>query len=184
MNLKKNQKWLVGVLTLILVLALSACANEDLNDTTQVSPETPVVNENTDDDSESQAQEFTGEELVANLKTSVEATYNEGVLASHFDVTNTSDMSMTVTFPSGQRFDYQIKDEAGTILFTWSYNKSFIEMLSDETLEAGSTWAFDDVTAEPELILDSGEYTLVYMMSFYVGEEMVTIEEATEFSVE
>lgn len=55
---------------------------------------------------------------------------------------NTGSEAAQVPFTSGQRFDVQLLDGAGTPVATWSADKSFMQMMSTLDLEPGGaeTW--------------------------------------------
>lgn len=41
---------------------------------------------------------------------------------------------MTFTFPDAQRFDFEVKNEEGKVVYRWSKGKSFAQMMGEKTL--------------------------------------------------
>ena len=41
---------------------------------------------------------------------------------------------LTLSFPSGQEFEFVLKDGAGNLLWTWSSNKTFLQSLHQRTV--------------------------------------------------
>jgi len=52
-------------------------------------------------------------------------------------VTNRSSRDTALQFSSGQRYDFQIADSTGRTLWTWSADRSFMQVLGSERLTAG-----------------------------------------------
>ncbi len=44
---------------------------------------------------------------------------------------------VTLSFSSGQRYDFTVEDAAGRTAWRWSADRGFIQMLGDETVAAG-----------------------------------------------
>jgi len=53
-------------------------------------------------------------------------------------VTNGTSAPVTVTFPSGQTYDFSVSDGANT-LWSWSADRSFMQAIRTETLSPGET---------------------------------------------
>ena len=60
-------------------------------------------------------------------------------------VTNTGDAPLEFTFPSSQRYDFVVRDEAGEEVWRWSDGMAFMQAISHATLSPGETWDFDVV---------------------------------------
>lgn len=54
---------------------------------------------------------------------------------------NTGAAPVTVHFPSGQRFDLVVR-RRGALVWRWSHDKAFIQVVQDVTLDAGRALAF------------------------------------------
>jgi hypothetical protein len=60
-----------------------------------------------------------------------------GVLAARLTLHSTSPDPIQLHFPSGQSFDFQIFNEKGDTVFTWSANRSFVMIIRDEMFGPG-----------------------------------------------
>lgn len=86
------------------------------------------------------------------------------------EVKNTSALPVSITFGTGQKYDFQARDASGTAVWTWSTGKDFggsssIHVLgAGETWTAQETWAFADDAGAP--VLD-GTFTVT---GSYVGQ--------------
>jgi hypothetical protein len=83
--------------------------------------------------------------LVSSL--SVETEGDTVVLA--LQVTNPYDAPVEVTFPSGQTYDFSVRDTGGRVLWTWSADRGFIQAVQTRTLAAGETWTFRERWTPP-----------------------------------
>ena len=177
--MKKLNKKFGMVMVLILATGiLGACSpkpNETV-DENEPEVEAPVIADNVVENNND-----------GTFETALILTAATDVLNIQFTLTNPTTEDMTITYPSGQTFDYQILDEAGENVYTWSANKSFIQALSDVTLAADEEIVYEDqfdynnMSGEP---FEAGNYSLVFSTSFYVDEEMQTYVETESFVIE
>lgn len=54
-------------------------------------------------------------------------------------LTNRTSRDTALQFSSGQRYDFQIADSTGKTMWTWSADRSFMQVLGSERLTAGET---------------------------------------------
>lgn len=80
-------------------------------------------------------------------------------------IKNNSAVPVTIDYSSGQRFDIQLLDTNKEILYTWSADKSFILMLSSETLNPGQALNFTETLDASvfESLRASAAYMTVYV---------------------
>ncbi|HSH46247.1 MAG TPA: BsuPI-related putative proteinase inhibitor [Longimicrobiales bacterium] len=97
------------------------------------------------------AGEMVGDEVAASVGASVGA--DSVLLRLH--VTNTTDGSLSFTFPSSQRYDFRVADSSGESVWQWSAARSFAQVIAEVTLAPGETWEFD-AAWRPE---SPGQYT-------------------------
>ena len=83
--------------------------------------------------------------LVSSL--SVEAEGDTVVLA--LQVTNPYDAPVQVAFPSGQAYDFAVRDAGGRELWRWSADRGFTQAVQSRTLAPGDTWTFTERWAPP-----------------------------------
>ena len=180
------------VLILVLAFALTACgttktpvdsATTTENNTPDMTIEDPnlqtsepVDEETTEEDTTAGGVMINPEELFESKLTLIE---DGDLLKVNFEFTNIGTNDLTLTYMSGQRFDYQILDAAGETVLTWSANKSFIEMISEVPMAAGETILYTDDFDYSDMMggkIPAGNYTLKFSTSFSVDEEMITLE--------
>ena len=91
--------------------------------------------------------------------TTDKSTYAPGEpISLALDVTNQDDTVITFEFASGQRHDFEITSEAGKLLWRWSADKGFIQVLGEEQLAPGDTLTYQERFEGP---LSSGTYAVV-----------------------
>jgi hypothetical protein len=64
-------------------------------------------------------------------------------------VTNPSDQSLELTFPSGATHDFAVLDSAGGVLWRWSAGRLFTQSLQNRTIDARDTATFDGEWTPP-----------------------------------
>ncbi len=62
-------------------------------------------------------------------------------LAARLVLTNRSGEDIVLDFPSGQRFDFQIKDARGEVVFTWSATRIFLQANGQVVVKDEAVWA-------------------------------------------
>lgn len=77
-------------------------------------------------------------------------------------IRNTGDLPLTLTFPSGQQFDFEIRNERGEAVYRWSDGKFFTLALTQLDLSPGEqTFAVEiPLSNKPGEAFAPGEYTL------------------------
>jgi hypothetical protein len=84
------------------------------------------------------------------LPASLSATVNGDVTLT-FTVKNPTANAATVSFPSGQRYDFVVADSAtGQSVWTWSANKSFVAATGEETIPAGGSKSWVEKWTPPK----------------------------------
>lgn len=74
-------------------------------------------------------------ELGATLNVRVQADSAE--LELH--VTNVAGAAVTLEFATAQRYDFEVLDEGGAVVWRWSADQVFAQMLGEEVLQAGES---------------------------------------------
>ncbi|WP_134702949.1 BsuPI-related putative proteinase inhibitor [Ammoniphilus sp. YIM 78166] len=85
----------------------------------------------------------------------------DGSIDFKFVVKNQTEQEITLTFASGQRFDYNIRNAKGDVVKIYAADKLFIQALGEETLKQGEEWILTDKTE----VLPKGEYTLEFWIT-------------------
>lgn len=71
---------------------------------------------------------------------------------------NEGDGTLTLQFPDGQRFDFEIHDADGTLVWRWAEEMMFPQVLGSETIRAGEARSW---SARLEAGLEAGRYRVV-----------------------
>ncbi|MDZ5471864.1 BsuPI-related putative proteinase inhibitor [Bacillus sp. 31A1R] len=113
----------------------------------------------------------------------------DGKLTYKFSLRNDQDEEVNVKFSSTQRFDYVIKDNNNQVVYTYSADKMFGEMMTEKTLKKGEFFDSEIDLSEAVPQLDEGEYTVEVVSSALGGEKLkesfpVIIGKAEETKVE
>ena len=108
----------------------------------------------------------------------VEAKREGNTYDFEYTVENQTDKSIHLTFNSGQKFDYVLRNEAGEILKRGSEGKFFTQAIIEQDLEAGGRLSFDIQLKD----LAPGTYRLEAWLT--AGSEETDYKELLEFTVE
>jgi hypothetical protein len=114
-------------------------------------------------------------ELASGLNVRVEADATR--LELH--VTNAADAPITLEFATAQRYDFEVLDGSGVVVWRWSDDLMFAQVLGEEVLASGETRSYRE--ALPELpqpgeymaraLLMSHNYPVDMRTPFRVGDE-------------
>jgi hypothetical protein len=77
-------------------------------------------------------------------------------LAARLVLTNKSGRDIVLEFPSGQRYDFQVKDARGEVVYTWSATRLFPAVLGQVTVKDELVW----IETFSAGILRPGQYSL------------------------
>jgi hypothetical protein len=74
---------------------------------------------------------------IANLMPPIDPLSSVPRLTARLTLRNTTDKPLTLDFASGQRYDMEIKDEKGAVVYRWSDGMAFTMALGQETIGPG-----------------------------------------------
>ncbi|MFN7250279.1 MAG: BsuPI-related putative proteinase inhibitor [Anaerobacillus sp.] len=95
-----------------------------------------------------------GKEVINDEVVKTDLQFSDGYYT--FTMTNTSDKDIVFTIPSSQEYEYQLKDKAGEVVYTYSMDKMFLLMISEKTIAAGDSYQMNiDVEIFPTLQADT-----------------------------
>ncbi|MFC4354719.1 BsuPI-related putative proteinase inhibitor [Chryseomicrobium palamuruense] len=117
-----------------------------------------------------------GEEMPGELSQQIKEQDGEYFLV----ITNDTNEDVTLTFTSGQLFEYQLIDDTKEPLFTYSMNKMFTQALTEQVVAAGKTWELPlDITTELSTMqVPAGTYQLdVWSLAEQFEGEKVTMND-------
>ena len=69
---------------------------------------------------------------------------NSNSIEMHVTIANRTTRAVTIRYPSGQTYDFQLLDSSGKTLYTWSADKSFIAAERTQTLRAGEIVTYSE----------------------------------------
>jgi len=97
--------------------------------------------------------------------------------ALHFalNVTNAGKKGIELTFPSGQEYDFTVRDSAGREVYRWGKGRMFTQSLQNKVLDGGETKRFEE---HASTTLPPGSYIAVATLrsSNYPVQERVAFE--------
>lgn len=64
-------------------------------------------------------------------------------------VTNPAESSVPVTFPTGQTYDFAVRDAAGRELWRWSADRGFTQAVQTRPIAPAATWEFGERWVPP-----------------------------------
>lgn len=136
------------VTTSVIAISLTAC-----NDSEEI---TKPVYQNDSGNSQSNKSEIIEGSIVPSL---TEKEQN-GEYYYSFELKNISTEPVTLTMNTAQLYDYQLINEKGTVVYTYSDNKYFAQMLQEKTIQPGESLKMDVDASEGLETLQAGTYTL------------------------
>ncbi|WP_134701785.1 BsuPI-related putative proteinase inhibitor [Ammoniphilus sp. YIM 78166] len=78
-----------------------------------------------------------------------------------FGVKNQTEKDVELTFPSGQRYDYVVKNEEGTVVKHYSIDKLFIQAIQTITIKPGDELKYEEVFED----LEPGTYSFEFWIT-------------------
>jgi hypothetical protein len=97
--------------------------------------------------------------------------------ALHFalNVTNPGKKGIELTFPSGQEYDFSVRDSLGREVYRWGKGRMFTQSLQNKVLDGGETKRFEERAAAT---LPPGSYVAIATLrsSNYPVQERVAFE--------
>lgn len=84
-------------------------------------------------------------------------------------IKNESENDASIEFFSGQKYDFKLLDADKNILWTWSANKLFLQVLSTMEIKAGETVEFVEVVSADEYAPATKD-EVVYVHAFITGK--------------
>ncbi|MGG0716576.1 BsuPI-related putative proteinase inhibitor [Robertmurraya massiliosenegalensis] len=115
-----------------------------------------------------------GGSVAKEMEVSIE---QNGDLLYQLTIQNNKEKEETLTFPSSQDYDYSIKNQEGTIVYTYSADKMFAAAVEEEVLAVGEKLEFDLDLSEVLSFVEPGDYTLeAWITATGIDENKVSID--------
>lgn len=115
-----------------------------------------------------------GSGLVEKLATSLEVGVTPEAVRLILHVTNAGDRPVELTFPTSQRYDFEVESGGGERIWRWSDGRAFLQVVTEAVLEPGETWTME---GEWDAAGRSGRHVAVARLVGSASE----VEERTEF---
>jgi hypothetical protein len=97
--------------------------------------------------------------------------------ALHFalNITNPGKHDIELTFPSGQEYDFSVRDSLGREVYRWGKGRMFTQSLKNKVLDGGETQRFEE---QASTSLPPGAYVAIATLhsSNYPVQERVAFE--------
>ena len=117
-----------------------------------------------------------GVQLTVRLTTN-KATYEAGEpIQLQLFLENQDSASMTLEFSSSQRYDFEIRDAEDEVVWRWSDEMGFAQMLGSEIVEPGGQLHYEE---EFTMTLDAG----IYRVIGYVKSRVVELRDELEITI-
>jgi hypothetical protein len=150
----KGSKVLGGVLAALLITGLVGCGTTE-SDVSVKEPKKIVNGSNGDTPN-------TDKGIVAGqLTPDLQKQTQNGNLIYTFSIKNDKEKEEILQYSSSQQYEYQIKDSKGTVVYTYSMDKMFLQSVSEQTLKQGETVTFEIDLTEDLKKLSPGTYQFV-----------------------
>lgn len=114
---------------------------------------------------------------VSDLLPSVQAAAQGDSVEFLLQVTNTTDSTVDLVYPTGQSFDFVVSDSAGREVWRWSADRMFTQAVRQEGLAPGETITHSVVW--PAADQPRGDYSVLGTLT--VGDR--TVQQRTEFTL-
>lgn len=138
--------------TLLIVSALTGCGTNEANGKDTAEPKKVV----TGSKGEAPAGIVAGK-----LTPELEKQLENGKLIYKFSIKNDKEQEDILKYSSSQQYEYQLLDSKGTIAYTYSMDKLFIQAQSEQTLKPGEIVTFEIDLSEDLKKLQPGTYEFV-----------------------
>lgn len=101
--------------------------------------------------------------LISPLRFDLQVAQKASAHEAVFVVTNATSENQTLRFPSGQQYDFALKNSQGSVVWRWSADKLFMQRAQELRLTPGASLRFADLLPTD---LPAGTYTLeAYLMA-------------------
>ena len=81
-----------------------------------------------------------------------------GVVTVVLGLRNPADTTLTLHFPTAQRYDFTVRDTAGAVVWRWSADRAFAQVVGEQPVPAGWEVNYEERFAAPAM---PGPYRVV-----------------------
>jgi hypothetical protein len=154
----KRQNFFIGILLfLCTITVVTACGNETRSSQLE-GRESPVMGDGKQSEKQKRPDDSQNDTFAEEIQSTLQMLepQNEKGIVFRYTLKNETGKDKDFQFTSGQKFDYVIKDETGNVVYQYSQNHMFMQMLSSLKLKQGETFKQDILVKD----LESGTYEL------------------------
>ncbi|MBY6037833.1 hypothetical protein KUV80_14265 [Fictibacillus nanhaiensis] len=147
----------VILLTICITIAISGCGKENSSNQSE-GREEPVMGDGKQEEEKKRPEEGQNGIVAGSIESSLkelEPQSDKGILFRYV-LKNQTEKEKVYQFSTSQKFDYVIKDKNGKIVYQYSKNHMFMQVLSSLKLRQGDTFKQDILVKD----LEPGTYEL------------------------
>ncbi|MCM3717370.1 BsuPI-related putative proteinase inhibitor [Fictibacillus phosphorivorans] len=154
---KRKNLWSVILLAIGLSIAVTGCGKADSPNQSE-GREEPVMGDGKQDQKKVRPEEGQNGIVAGSIEPSIKVLeqQNEKGLLFRFVLKNQTEKEKVFQFPTSQKFDYVIKDKNGKVVYQYSKNHMFMQVLSSIKIKQGDTFKQDILVKD----LEPGTYEL------------------------
>jgi hypothetical protein len=147
----------VILLLLCFMIVLSGCGKESSPNQSE-GREEPVMGDGKQNEEKKRPEEGQGGIVAGAIESSLQVLepQNEKGILFRYALINQTEKEKVFQFTSGQKFDYVIKDKNGKVIYQYSTDHMFMQVLSSLKLKQGETFKQDILVKD----LEPGTYEL------------------------
>lgn len=160
-------KWHVILIILCISIVATGCGNSDSQNQSE-GREQPVIGDGKEDNKKKQSPKDGNEErsgqdgqngiVAGNIEGTIKVQEQQNAkgILFRYELTNQTEKEKVFQFSSSQKFDYVIKDKNGKVVYQYSKNHMFMQVLTSLKLKQADVFTQDILVNN----LEPGSYTL------------------------
>jgi hypothetical protein len=155
--LKRTNVLSVILLIICIVLAISGCGKMDSSNQSE-GREEPVMGDGKQNQDNKRPEDGQNGIVAGSIESSIQMQepQNEKGILFRYELKNQTEKEKVFQFSTSQKFDYVIKDKNGKIVYQYSKNHMFMQVLSSLKLKQADTFKQDILVKD----LETGTYEL------------------------
>jgi hypothetical protein len=138
--------------TVLIITSLTACGSTETNVEDSKEPKKVVSGSNGETPPSIAAGQLTPQ---------LEKQFENGRFLYKFSFKNDKEQKEVLKYSSSQQYEYQLIDHKGTVVYTYSMDKTFLQSLTEQVLMPGEIVTFEIELTEDLKKLQTGTYQFV-----------------------
>jgi hypothetical protein len=154
---KRTNVLSVILLAICISIAISGCGKTDSSNQSE-GREEPVMGDGKQNQKKDRPEEGQNGIVAGSIESSIQVLepQNDKGILFRYELKNQTEKEKVFQFPTSQKFDYVIKDKNGKIVYQYSKNHMFMQVLSSLKLKQADTFKQDILVKD----LEAGTYEL------------------------